>query len=134
MSYQFLPNEIDQLLGVIDIVESQNLKWAIVYEKVSEILEKAKIEDRVDSADMDETKKALLWFDGAILVNRGETVFSTLIREYTSRQLELHYGAGEAADVVDQMQEVSDAIARQVVVEDIIQGGWHSSIYDAAGV
>ena len=38
-----------------------------------------------------EVKPVRIWFDGATKVNAGQGVFSTLIREYTQAQGELHW-------------------------------------------
>ncbi|WP_138411417.1 hypothetical protein [Stutzerimonas nosocomialis] len=38
------------------------------------------------TADLAETEAAILWFDGAVKVNKGEGVFSTFIRGVKSEK------------------------------------------------
>ncbi len=121
MAYQFTNQELDQLQAVANRAELGEISWARVYEKVSTILTAAVKDNRVADNDIDETNRIILWFDGAVLVNSGESVFSTLIRKYTARQLELHYGQGAAENVINQMQNASDEIAQQVVLNDIFR-------------
>ena len=125
MAYIFTEQEQAQIRLVYESikVEGSDVPWWALYEEVSSLLQAALERGAVASADIKETEAAMLWFDGAVLVNKGEGAFSTIIREYTARQFELRFGSSSMADVISQMQAVSDAIAEQVVKNDILDGG-----------
>ena len=54
-------------------------------------------------------------------VNTGEGAFSSLIRNYTFRQLHLHQGSGITMESVEKlMQDASDEIARYVIEDGIL--------------
>ncbi|TWC42855.1 hypothetical protein FBY03_10136 [Pseudomonas sp. SJZ079] len=122
MSYIFSKEEQDQIKLVYDsiVADGSEVPWWRLYEKVSSILKMALERGSVASGDIKETEAAMLWFDGAVLVNKGEGAFSAFIREYPARQFELRSGSSSMGDVINKMQAVSDAIAEQVVFTDIL--------------
>ena len=76
MAYVFGKQELDQIRLVHEsiIKEDSEVKvpWWALYEKVSFLLTAALERGDVASADIKETEAALLWFDGAVQVNKGE--------------------------------------------------------------
>lgn len=125
MAYAFTEQEQAQIRLVYESikVDGSEVRWWALYEEVSSLLKVALENGAVESADIKATEAAVLWFDGAVLVNKGEGAFSTFIREYTARQFELRFGSSSMAAVITQMQAVSDAIAEQVVQNDILARG-----------
>lgn len=120
MAYKLSVQDYLDLQATYTSAEQGNIPWWALYEKVSELLQAAISIGAVAAADMAETEAAILWFDGAVKVNKGEGAFSTFIREYTARQFELRFGSSSMDVVIDQMQAVSDAIAVRVVRDDIL--------------
>ncbi len=121
MAYKFTEQEQARIQAVYDEAEQRQTPWWRLYEEVSSLLQAAFDRGDVAPADIEETKAAALWFDGAVKVNKGEGVFSTFIREYTAKQFELRFGSSSMDVVIDQMQAVSDAIAVQVVFNGRLQ-------------
>ncbi len=69
-----------------------------------------------------------IWFEGAAKVNSGEGVFSTLIREYTQVQAELHYDRRftdfESLTTVSEVQDASNQVARNAHDDLVNVNGW----------
>ena len=74
-----------------------------------------------------EVKPVRIWFDGATKVNSGEGVFSTLIREYTHTQGELHWNRRftdfDSLTTVSEIQEASNQVARNAQ-ESLLDNSW----------
>ena len=80
-----------------------------LYSTISTIL---KTDTGLGAPDLNpEVKPVRIWFDGATKINSGEGVFSTLIREYTQTQGELHWNYRftnfESISSVSEIQEAS---------------------------
>jgi hypothetical protein len=123
MAYKFSPVEFSLIDSALVASESGVAPWWELYGVVSKILKDALSEGRVSISDVQQTEAARLWFDGAVLVNKGEGFFSALIREYTTQQFEYRFGSSDSAQVASKMQSVSDEIARKVVDGDILTTG-----------
>jgi Ca2+-binding RTX toxin-like protein len=120
MAYKLNVQEFLDLQATYTSAEQGMIPWWALYEKVSEVLQAAIDRGAVAAVDIAETEAAILWFDGAVKVNKGEGAFSTFIREYTARQFELRFGSSSMETVIAQMQAVSDAIAVRVIRDDIL--------------
>jgi hypothetical protein len=100
--YFFTQAEQDELQGYFN---SQN--WAEAYRRTAEMLD---IENGSDALN-----QVQLWFHGAYLVNTGQGAFSDIIRYYTERQGQLHFGEDEGlgnfAPYGSEMQRASNKVA-----------------------
>ncbi|MBV1929405.1 MAG: hypothetical protein KUG81_07840 [Gammaproteobacteria bacterium] len=104
--YFFTTEEQDELQGYFD-----TSNWSEAYRRTAEILDVFWEDEQITQAK--------LWFEGAYLVNTGQGGFSDLIRYYTQRQGQLHFGEAEGAGSFvaygGDMQLASDEVARRAL-------------------
>ena len=104
MLYQFTIAEILE----IENLENQGL-YSDAYALVAQILSD-------NAPDTDEVNQVRIWFEGASQVNSNSGLFDILIRSYTQRQGELHFGVSSNTLFSDsQIQEASDEVARRAL-------------------
>ena len=127
--FQFNQQEINELNDLL----SQE-RFADAYTLVATTLFQ-----RADLTDQS-IEQVRLWFLGASQINAGVGTFNTLIRDYTFRQGQLHFG--NAADTLfstAQIQEASNEVARNAISDIIARNGVLKTIdqiadFDAIGV
>ena len=88
--YFFTTEEQAELQGYLN-----TSNWSEAYRRTAEILDVFWEDEQISQAK--------LWFDGAHLVNTGQGGFSDLIRYYTQRQGQLHFGEAEGAGSFEKM-------------------------------
>jgi hypothetical protein len=112
MGYSFTEEQLARIQTAFDRADAGG-SWAAVYELVASIF--ADEPDASGSTPIKsdpEVQASRLWLLGAAQANAGEGAFSTLIRDYTARQYELHFGVTLSDELA---QEASDAVARRVL-------------------
>ena len=89
---EFTIAQIAEIRRLNDLAISDQIKWAEVYQYVSDQLgEYLGLFDPLHE-DFDEVGPVQAWFAGAALVNADTGAYSEFIREYSSRQAQLLLG------------------------------------------
>ncbi|AWF82128.1 hypothetical protein BTJ40_15525 [Microbulbifer sp. A4B17] len=122
MAFVFNSDQLQKIQDAVDEISENNLdNWELAYNAVVEVLGDALASGMVAPEDRSYVDAVHVWFKGAVMVNTGQGVFSKLIRTYTKRQLELHTGNTYLEqDIADLMQTASNAIAGNVIVNEIL--------------
>ena len=122
MAYQFSQQIVDQLSALLE----QN-RFADAYQLVATTLTQEA--DLTDHA----IEQVRIWFLGASQINRNEGIFNDLIRAYTFRQGQLHFGdAAETLFSPSQIQLSSNQVARNAITDIINNNGLLPTINDIA--
>lgn len=131
MPYTFTTLEQQELTTAFNLgpsVSGQAGTHQAFYAKIVEILTTDNGSSRPD-ADLD-VLPVRIWAQGATKSNSGIGVFSTLIRESTNKQGELHwlrqFRKSEDPNVVGEIQDASNEIARKIF-DDLNISNWKVS-------
>lgn len=116
MAYLFTSDQIARIRTSFEQAQA-NGSWADAYELVASIVTNEPDMSGSEPINSDpEVQASRLWLLGAAQANAGEGAFSSLIRDYTERQYELHFGIS-LSDA--KAQQASDAVA-EAVIDDIL--------------
>ena len=119
MRFTFTEDQKARIQAAFDRADAGG-SWAAAYELVASI-----VADEPDASGSTpiksdpEVQASRLWLLGAAQANAGEGAFSTLIRDYTARQYELHFGVPLSDELA---QEASDEVAERVI-QTVLESG-----------
>lgn len=111
MNFTFTTEQLAQLQFYLDRGPDPVLHFSDVYAYIAGLIEA--YPELSNEPELDRVRR---WFSGAEQVNLGQGVFSTFIRAYTARQIDLRY---DETVTIDALQEASDEVARKAL-QDII--------------
>jgi len=112
MSYSFTDAQKARISTAVSSAEAGG-SWASAYDVVATIIATEPDASGTQPVSTDpQVQASRLWLLGAAQANAGEGMFSTLIRDYTAREYELHFGTALSEA---QAQAASDAVAKNVL-------------------